>query len=157
MNLKSLTLFLYLASQKGYGTGKYSKWIKEKDGSTSIIFKDKDWEMNDNFFGGDPFGGRTIVFYKNKPVWIMTYYGQIPKDAPLETEEVYQFLQKALLKTSLEFPLRGPKKYTQSEFIYQNSWEGKINRFQGKESILVQNKKIYQGNYLGGLVNLRAG
>lgn len=33
--------------------------------------------MNDNFFGGEPYGGREVVFYEEKPVWMMVYYGWV--------------------------------------------------------------------------------
>ena len=87
----------------------------------------------------------------------MTYYGQVQKDSPLETEEVYQFLQKSLLQTSKSFPLRGPRKHTENKLIYQNLWEGRIDNFQGEELVLFKGGKIYRGNYLGGLVDLRSG
>lgn len=64
MNIKKLTSFLFNASQSGYGTGNYSHWVKEPNGSTSIVYKEKDWEMHDNFFGGEPFGGRLVIFYQ---------------------------------------------------------------------------------------------
>lgn len=157
INLDELTSFLYLASQKGYGTGTYSDWIKEKDGSTSIAFQDKNWRIHDNFFGGEPFGGRTVVFLEEKPIWLMTYYGKILPENTLEIEEIYSFLQKALLKTIENFPIRGPKEYAQDKFLYLNSWQGKIDDFSGQEKISHLGKEVYQANYLGGLVNLRSG
>lgn len=157
MKITELTTFLYKASQLGYATGRYKDWVKEKDGSTTINYKDSDWEMSDNFFGGEPFGGRLVVFYKNKPVWLMVYYGFIEKDVVLEVEKVYKFLQSCLAKASKEFPLRGPKKHTENDFMYQNTWNGKINQYFGKEKILFKNQLIYKAFYFGGLVNLRSG
>lgn len=157
MNLTKLTSFLFNANQVGYGTGDYSRWVKEKNGSTSIVYKEKDWKMHDNFFGGEPFGGRLVVFYKKQPVWMMVYYGYILDNNKLPVEKVYQFLQKSLLKTPKFFPLRGPKKFIESEFIYENLWQGEINQFTGKEKIYIGKNKIYNANYLGGLINLRSG
>lgn len=157
IDLNKLTSFLYLANQKGYGTGDYSSWVKEKDGSTSIVFQDQNWRMHDNFFGGEPFGGRTVVFVDEKPIWLMTYYGKILPENTLKIEEIYGFLQKALLQTIENFPVRGPQKYTHGKFEYLNSWQGKIDDFSGQEMIFHLGKKIYQASYLGGLVNLRFG
>jgi hypothetical protein len=157
MNLTELASFLFNANQVGYSTGDYSNWIKEKDGSTSIVHQEKDWEMHDNFFGGEPFGGRLVVFYKKNPVWMMVYYGYILDNNKLPIEKVYKFLQKSLVKTPKNFPIRGPKKFIENEFIYKNSWQGKINQFTGEERIFVNNEEIYQANYLGGLINLKSG
>ena len=157
MNLIKLTSFLFNAGQAGYGTGDYSNWIKEKNGSTSILYEEKDWEMNDNFFGGEPFGGRLVVFYKKKPVWIMVYYGYVLNNNKLPIEKVYKFLQNSLIKTPKSFPIRGPKKFIENDFIYKNSWLGKINQFAGEEKILANKSEIYKANYFGGLVNLRSG
>ena len=53
---------------------------KESDGSRTIVFADSDWSMNDNFYGGEPYGGRQVVFYKAQPVWMCVYYGWVDKD-----------------------------------------------------------------------------
>jgi len=157
MKIDELTNFLYKASQFGYATGKYKDWVKENDGSTAISYKDGDWEMSDNFFGGEPFGGRMIVFYKSKPVWMMVYYGFIKKGVSLSVEKIYKFLQTALSRASKEFPLRGPERYTKNGLIYKNRWQGKIDQYFGKEKIFIDNKQIYKAFYSGGLINLRSG
>jgi len=157
MDLTKLTSFLFNASQTGYGTGDYSNWVKEKNDSTSIVYKEKNWEMHDNFFGGEPFGGRSVVFYKKKPVWMMVYYGYILESNELPIEKVYKFLQKSLIKTPKNFPLRGPKKFIEDKLTYKNLWQGEISKFSGEEKIFVNKDEIYKTNYLGGLVNLQSG
>lgn len=154
--MNELKTFMYEANQLGYLTGNYKDWIKEKDGSTTICYAKENWKMLDNFFGGEPFGGRLTIFYKNKPVWIMVYYGFI-KEFILPIEEVYRFLRSALLNIPKEFPIRGPKKYVEKNLTYKNTWQGKINQYFGKEKIFIENKEIYQAFYFGGLINLRSG
>jgi hypothetical protein len=87
----------------------------------------------------------------------MGYYGFIEKNASLEVEKVYKFLQSCLSKAPKGFPLRGPKKYLDLDFSYQNAWEGEIDQYFGKEKILYKDRQIYRAFYLGGLVNLRSG
>jgi len=157
IKINELSAFLYKASQFGYATGRYKDWVKEEDSSTTIYYKDDNWKMSDNFFGGEPFGGRTVVFYKNKPVWVMVYYGFIKEDVNQPIEKVYKFLQSALSMVPKEFPLRGPKEYTKNNFVYQNTWKGEISQYFGKEKILLEGNLIYRAYYLGGLVNLRSG
>ena len=157
IKINELATFLYKASRFGYATGKYKDWVKERDGSTTISYKDGNWEMSDNFFGGEPFGGRSVVFYKSKPTWIMVYYGFVEKNVDQPVEGIYKFLQSALTKAPKEFPLRGPEKYTKTNFVYQNTWEGRINQYFGKEKIFFKSNLIYRAYYFGGLVNLRSG
>ncbi|TSC77766.1 MAG: hypothetical protein G01um101429_969 [Parcubacteria group bacterium Gr01-1014_29] len=75
MNKETLRKFLIEANKAGYAGGKEREWIKESDGSTTIPFQKGEWRSHDNFFGGEPYGGRSVVFYQEKPVWIMVYYG----------------------------------------------------------------------------------
>ena len=74
MDKHALKKFLIACNKAGYAGGEEKKWIKERDGSTTIPFKLGDCESHDNFFGGEPYGGRTVVSYKGKPVWIMVYF-----------------------------------------------------------------------------------
>jgi hypothetical protein len=151
MDIKDLSNFLIDSNKKGYASGKEGGWVKEEDGSVSIIFQKGHWKSHDNFFGGEPYGGRTVVFYKNKPVWIMVYYGWIIKN--INPDVIYEFLMKALMNMSEEFPLRGPKKYEDASYIYTNLWNGDLKQYFGEECIIQDSQSIYKAYYRGGLVN----
>jgi len=155
MNTKDLQKFLIAANKSGYASGEDRKWIKEKDGSTTIPFQSGDWKMHDNFFGGEPYGGRLVVSHKNKPVWIMVYYGWVKEG--VETDSVYKVLRSALAKMPDEAPFRGPKEYKDSTFIYKNTWQGNVEKYSGEEKISQSGKLIYKANYLGGLIDQRQG
>lgn len=64
MDKESLRQFLIDSNKAGYAGGEEKKWIKESDGSTTIPFEKEDFRSHDNFFGGEPYGGRIIVFIK---------------------------------------------------------------------------------------------
>jgi hypothetical protein len=154
MNLNALKKFLIKTGKAGYGSGNYKSWIKEKDGSTTIPFKSGDWRMHDNFFGGEPWGGREVVFFKEKPVLIMVMYGAV--DPSINSfEKVYAFLQKALRNQPGDLPLRGPKFFQEGDFVYKNKTKGDLTNFIGEEVILKNNKQIYKTNYAGGWVDQR--
>jgi hypothetical protein len=40
---------------------------RQKDGSHTIIFREGDWSMHDNFFGGEPYGGRQVIHQTSFP------------------------------------------------------------------------------------------
>lgn len=154
MDTKRLKKFLIETKKAGYGAGDSKKWIKEKDDSTTIPFESGDFRMHDNFFGGEPWGGREVVFFREKPAWIMVMYGSIdPSFSDFKT--VYKFLQKALRSQPEDLPLRGPKVFQEGDFIYKNKTEGNLENFSGEEEICKDKKRIYKMNYIGGLVDLR--
>ena len=151
MNKQALRQFLQKANKEGYGSGKTGHWIKERDKSTTIPFESGDFKMHDNFFGGEPYGGREVVFFQNDPVWIMVYYGKV--NAGEDFAKLYKFLQKALLNAPDKMPVRGPKILEEGEFKYINDWKGEIEEFSGEESISKNGETVYNARYIGGLVD----
>ena len=155
INLELLRQFLIDSNKAGYAGGQEKKWIKEPDGSTSIPFEKYPWRSHDNFFGGEPYGGRIIVFYKEKPVWMMVYYGWVEEG--IENNAVYGVLRNALMHMPNEYPFRGPKEFIEGKFVYTNVWHGEFKRFAGEEAIAQKGNLVYKANYMGGLVDQKAG
>ena len=154
MDRNALRLFLIETKKGGFGAGDSKKWIKEKDRSTTITFESGDFRMHDNFFGGEPWGGRNIIFFRGEPVWIMVMYGWVESSFK-DFETVYEFLQKALLNQPEDLPLRGPQTFQKGDFAYKNKTEGSLGKFLGEEVICNGNKQIYKTNYAGGLVDVQ--
>lgn len=155
MNKESLRRFLIDSNKAGYAGGEEKKWIKEPDGSTTIPFEKGEFRSHDNFFGGEPYAGRAIVFYKDKPVWMMVYYGWVAEG--VKNGPVYAFLRNALMKMPKDAPFRGPNEFKDGEFIYTNNWNGDIERYSGEEQIAQGEKFIYKANYIGGFVDQKQG
>lgn len=155
MDKGQLRKFLIETNNAGYAGGDEKKWIKEADGSTTIPFEKDEWRSHDNFFGGEPYGGRVVVFYKGKAVWMMVYYGWVVEGE--DANKVYATLRNALMRMPEDYPFRGPKEYQDGETIYTNNWQGELDRFSGEEKITQGEKLIYQANYMGGLVDIREG
>lgn len=155
MNKEILRQFLIDSNKAGYAGGEEKKWIKEPDGSTTIPFSKGEWRSHDNFFGGEPYGGRVVVFHQEKPAWIMVYYGWVAEGAP--TDPIYAILRNALMRMPEEAPFRGPKEFQEGEYTYKNEWTGDVERYSGEEQITQGDKLVYKANYMGGLVDQRAG
>lgn len=155
MNKEALRQFLVDSNKAGYAGGEEKKWLKEPDGSTTIPFRKGPWRLDDNFFGGEPYGGRTIVSYEGKPYWLMVYYGWVEEG--VEANPVYTVLRNALMRMPQDYPFRGPREYKEGEYTYTNGWQGEVDRFLGEEQITWNDKLIYKANYLGGLVDQKKG
>jgi len=151
---KRLCKFLVYAKKSTYAAGETAKKVVEDDKSTTLIFEDGDLKYHDNYFGGEPFGGREVVFLQNQPIYIMTYYGLVDGSVS-DFEAVYNVLQKALSLIPEDYPFRGPKEHTVGDFTYKNTFTGEIDNFFGEEIISHAGKEIYKARYIGGFVDIR--
>lgn len=153
INLDELCNFLVKAKKSTYASGDSSKIVIEDDSSKTLVFKDGEWRYHDNYFGGEPYGGREVVFFRNMPVYIMVYYGYV-NDKTLDVQFIYNILQEALFLIPEKNPFRGPKTYTSNDIEYCNIYEGNISKFSGEETIRSANGVIlYKAKYVGGLVD----
>lgn len=154
MNIQDLKQFILEANLRGYGAGEEKTRIKQDDGSTTIKYSRGEWKMVDNYVGGEPYAGMTKIFFKDKVVWSMVYYGTVNKKVN-GFKEVYGFLMKSLLKMPVGYPYRGPKEFTEGDWKYTNKWEGEVEQFRGEENIYLNNEMIFWTKYVGGMVDVR--
>ena len=152
MDQTALLRFLLDASRRGYAAGSTAVKTRELDHSMTIELAQGPWRFHDNYFGGEPYGGREVVFFEGRPVWMAVYYGHVD-DANVGS--VYAFLQSALREAPAEFPVRGPGVLTRGQFSYQNAHAGGIERFSGEERIHDNGRLVYSARYAGGLVDER--
>jgi hypothetical protein len=155
INLNELCKFLVKAKKSTYAAGDVAKKIFEADKSTTLVFEEGDWKYHDNYFGGEPYGGREVVFFQGQPVYMMVYYGWVIEGVP-DVQAVYKTLQGALTLIPEDKPFRGPKKYNLDGVEYINIFEGEIDNFFGEEIIKSKDgNEIYKAKYIGGLVDQR--
>jgi hypothetical protein len=148
---KELKAFIFAASRATYASGDESIKVRQPDGSTTIEFTEGDFKFHDNYFGGEPYGGREVVFLDGKAVWMMVYYGFV--HAKTGNAEVYGFLMGALRNTTADMPYRGPELFEKGSWRYENKLTGELENFSGTEKIFRDGQCIYEASYLGGLVD----
>ncbi|PYN83857.1 MAG: hypothetical protein DMD96_00475 [Candidatus Rokuibacteriota bacterium] len=154
MDQTALLGFLQDASRRGYAAGCGAVKTREADRSTTIVLEHGEWRFHDNYFGGEPYGGREVVFFRGQPVWMAVYFGGVDG---ANVESVYSFLQRALREAPAEFLVRGPDALTEGRFSYRNVHEGDVVRFWGEETIHANGGLVYTARYAGGLVDRRSG
>lgn len=151
INKNNLKKFILEASRATYASGDNSIKQKQPDGSTTIAYQNGVYGYHDNYFGGEPYGGREIVFLNNEPLWIMVYYGFVY--AGTEHKNVYAFLIESLSNATLAMPYRGPSLYEKGIWKYENKLVGDVENFLGTEKIFQDTACVYEARYLGGLVD----
>jgi hypothetical protein len=151
-----LLRFLGESTRHGYAAGQNASTIREADHSTTIVYESGAWRFHDNYFGGEPYGGRAVVFVNGRPVWMAVYYGRV-EDPRAEVQPVYSFLQRALQRAPEDFPFRGPDHFTDEPFAYRNARHGDVQSFSGEEIIHHHGQPVYIATYVGGLVDRRRG
>lgn len=154
---KELMQFLYESAQAGYASGNKDIRVSEPDGSTSITIERGPWRSLDNWFRGEPFAGRIVVYYEGEAVWNMFYYGGLWEG--VTNPEYYDFLLLALKEMPQDIPLRGPQRfelrsrslcYQHTVGVYSHGWYG------GEERIISRGRDVvYVGSYRCGPVNAR--
>lgn len=154
VSLENLKEFLAKAKKATYASGNKNIENKELDGSTSLMFERGDFKYHDNYFGGEPYGGREVVFYKGRPLYIMVYYGFVNQEID-NIKDIYSILRKALSLIPEDCPYRGPREFIDGNYRYFNKYSGEVDRFSGEEIIEYAGKKVYEAKYIGGLIDQR--
>ena len=151
INIDELKSFILKASRATYASGNESVKEKQLDGSTTIQYSDGQYKFHDNYFGGEPYGGREVVFLNDKPIWMMVYYGFVYPE--IDVKKIYSFLMESLSSSTLEMPCRGPVLFQKENLKYENKLSGEIDKFSGAEKIYMNESCVYEASYIGGFVD----
>ncbi len=59
---ENLKKFIWEASRATYASGDETLRKKQNDGLTTMQFQKGAYRYHDNYFGGEPYGGREVIF-----------------------------------------------------------------------------------------------
>jgi hypothetical protein len=128
----------FKAMMDGYaGDRKNSIKTTTPDGYKTIEFTDGEFKVVDRYCitpDSDHSAGTTTIFFKNVPVWWMSYGRRYPKNT-------ISFLKEALKKAYGVGEFcggRGPDFFTKDSLQYHNAWAGDFSRFQGGEEVFAR-------------------
>lgn len=152
MTTQNLKEFLINAKISTYAAWDNAVKTKESDDSTTLTYTLWDWTYHDNYFWGEPYWWREVVFYQWKPTWIMTYYWWVESWVD-NIWEIYTILQWALKQIPKEAPYRGPIELIQWSYIYKNSYTGTLEQFSWEEIIEFNGIEVYRAKYMWGSIN----
>jgi len=149
MDKGKLTQFLLKARTKTYAG--HSGQVKPLlIGSKQLEYKEDNWLYRDIFnIGNNKFAGLETIYFNNKPVWSMSYYGNFEK---MTEEESDNTLRKALIDKWDKVRLWNNVEYKIGDFIYTNEGSGTIDEVEGSERIEKNGKTVYFFYYAGGFI-----
>lgn len=153
IDLKKLKFFLVKAKKQTYASnGK--KTTPQRKGFKEFEFRKGDWYYKDSYSGFFMAPGQEVVYFKNEPVWSMSYNGGMLSDYMKKkfAKKTFSFLKECLLNVNENNPFRGPKKFQKETWKYLNSFTGDIKNFKGTEKIFFNQNLVFKQNYIGGLI-----
>ena len=149
MNKEELEQFLLKVRTKTYAAGT-SKSKPSLPGSVQYDYNEYDYSYRDIYYlGNGIFPGIETVFYKDKPVWSMSYYGNF---SGMTEEQADTMLRKALMDTWETTRIYNRVEKNYGDFRYICDGQGTIDELTGTEEIYVGEKKVYFFYYAGGFI-----
>ncbi len=123
-------------------------------GHKDCEFSEGDFTYRDSYAGSTWAPGSEVIFYTGKPVWRMSYQGRTygSFDESFFQEKVFPFLKKALMKSSIDLPFRGPEYFYDGHFEYFFEIDGSYDYFKGKEYVLYKGKVVFFQDVMGSLI-----
>jgi hypothetical protein len=157
--LKTLNSFLGRAALKTYAGGGVEV-DPEEAGFKELEYREGDWFYKDSYTGFFQSWGRETVWFKNKPIWTQLYGGGMVadcRDNEAFAHETFNFLKKALSAGEKEevFQPRGPREFTDGDWLYSCQSNGDITNFSGHEQIFFKGRIVFIHDFLGGLILAR--
>ncbi|SFJ84191.1 DUF5680 domain-containing protein [Thermoflavimicrobium dichotomicum] len=154
-DLQEFIHFLVQAKRSTYASGA-NDTSPILPASSQFEYTKSPFFYRDIYFGSSRFTGQEIVYYQEKPVWSMNYYGGITsqiKDLN-EISKIYRILKEALQLVDENAPFRGPKQWIKGQHLYSNHYQGDIESFHGSEHMkcMCTGISIYSLHYHGGFL-----
>ncbi len=149
--LDQLNDFIVKAKAASYvGSGKESASCRP--GSHDLQFRGEPFLYLDSYFGGADFIGEEVVYFEEKPVWAMNYYGRILAPEKITAAETGQVIKKSLSLLYQQKRFLGGFQHADGNDVYFDTNEGDATSFTGLEWIQRDGVRVYELVYLGGLI-----
>jgi hypothetical protein len=153
MNKRKLLSFLTTARANTYAAGNKKGKVKPAfSGSTQLEYKKGNWLYRDVYnLGNKIFIGVETVYFKNKPVWSMCYYGNFKEMTEKGADKI---LGMALIENKNTARLWFPVEWRKDGYKYICTPDGQknIDEISGSEEIYKGEKRVYFLYYAGGFI-----
>ena len=151
LDKNTLEEFIVRAKANTY-VGGGERCAASRPSSHDLQFTEGSFSYLDSYFGGTDFIGQEVVYFGGKPVWAMNYYGRIFDSGLIDAQTAGRIIKESLSKRYLEGRFLGGFENETSMGVYFDTNEGDVLSFRGLEWITVQEQKVYDLVYHGGMV-----
>lgn len=149
MNKAELTIFLFKARSKTYagGEGRVEPAFRH---SSQLEYTEGDWLYRDIYYTGkNTFVGLENIYYKDKPVFSMSYFGNWGE----MTEEEIDVILRGALVANPETRAFKDVKWEKEGFVYECAADtDSIDEIGGTEVISKDGEQVYYFYYAGSLL-----
>jgi Domain of unknown function (DUF5680) len=151
-NIAELNDFIVTAKANAYvGDGETLPACRR--GSHDVGYRFGRWRYLDSYFGGTDFAGQEIVWLEDEPAWAMNYFGRIVEPALIDARAAGTVIKAALMRLYVdEKRFLGSFEFEHLYGRYIDCSTGGCDHFSGREMILVNDRKVYELDYRGGLI-----
>ncbi len=151
IDIQALQAFIVNAKAATYvGNGEHASPCRL--GSHDLRFTEGDWVYHDSYFGGTDFIGEEVVYFAEKPVWAMNYYGRILREDLLTGAQAGQMIKASLSRMYQEGRFLGGFEHTENDLTYVDTSKGSPDSFHGREFICRGQEIAYELVYHGGVI-----
>ena len=151
LDKNALEAFIVRAKSNTY-VGGGQKSLAYRPFSHDLQFHEGSFAYLDSYYGGTDFIGQEVVYFEGKPIWAMNYYGKILNPGLIDGQTAGRIIMESLGKLYLQGRFLGGFENETSLGTYSDTNEGDVSSFKGVEWISVQEEKVYELVYHGGLV-----
>lgn len=149
--LDVLHTFIVRAKRATY-VGSGQKLLPYRLGSHDLQFVEGEWAYHDSYLGENDFIGQEAVYYRQKVVWAMNYFGRIVIPAKITSAEAGAMIKASLSKMYAEGRFLGDFEHIEGELTYIDTNDGDVRFFTGRECIQRDGEIVYELVYHGGLI-----
>jgi len=151
IDIDELNAFIVRAKSVTYvGGGEHAD--SSRTGSHDLRFVDGKWSYLDSYFGGTDFIGEEVVYFDEKPIWAMNYYGYILRDDLITAAQAGGMIKASLSHIYKEGRFLGGFDFSEDDLTYVDTSEGSPDHFHGREFIRRGQDIAYELVYHGGLI-----
>jgi hypothetical protein len=158
MDKKSLLKFIAKAHKNTYAApkdirSKYECKIPILTEHKDYDFVDNNWRYHDSYAGSEWAPGREVVFFRDLPIWCMSYQGRVIENLSREfVEKTFEFLKLALQNFDSNTPFRGPKQFKKGDYEYTFKFIGDYRYFTGREAVKYKGQEVFFQDIMGTLI-----
>jgi hypothetical protein len=149
--LNHLHDFIVQAKKATY-VGDGEETTSSRVGSHDLEFTQGAFRYLDSYFGGQDFIGQEVVYYEDKPVWAMNYYGKILMPKQITPAQTGAIIKESLSKLYQQGRFLGSFEHQVENYNYYDTSIGGVSAFSGREWITLNKEVVYELLYHGGLI-----